>query len=242
MEFALIRHTRCDIAAGTCYGQLDIPLASTAAADIEQTLSRVPPVDLVFSSPSQRCQTLAQAIAHRDTCVVQTRPDLRELSFGAWEGVRWADILRASSDEWAMDTWHRAPPDGESESQLWHRVARATEEFLRLEGVNRIAVVSHGGPLRHLRCLLTGIPSSERWSWSCECGDVTRVTPRATARTAERVNPDATIVALACVDGLAATSYLTARTRCSPAMAGELKGNLVTTRVLRVHSRAAPQR
>jgi alpha-ribazole phosphatase len=98
MEFALIRHTRCDIPAGTCYGQLDVPLASTAATDIDQTLARVPRVDLVFSSPSQRCQALAQALAHRDACNVRTRPDLRELSFGAWEGLRWSDILRASSD------------------------------------------------------------------------------------------------------------------------------------------------
>lgn len=205
MELALIRHTRCDVAAGTCYGHLDVPLASTAAADIALTLSRVPPVDLVFSSPSQRCHSLAQAIATRDGCELRVRDDLRELNFGSWEGVRWDDIPRALSDVWAADPWNIAPPNGESESQLWLRAARVAEELTQLEEPMRnaranraaaagrtadagrpgepmrIAVVSHGGPLRHLRCLLTGLPPSDRWLWSSECGEVTLIAPRESA-------------------------------------------------------------
>ncbi len=175
MELALIRHTRCEIAAGVCYGQLDIPLAGTASADIEQTLSQVPTVDLVFASPSQRCQSLAQALARRDACELRTRPDLRELNFGDWEGHRWSDIPRAVSDEWATDPWRFAPPNGETESQLWQRVSRVAEELRQLDGAKRVAVVSHGGPLRHLRCLLTDMPASERWAWSCQLGEVTLI-------------------------------------------------------------------
>ncbi|HTU62216.1 MAG TPA: histidine phosphatase family protein, partial [Polyangiales bacterium] len=130
MEFALIRHTRCEVAAGTCYGHLDVPLAPTAAADIESTLSRIPGVDLVFSSPSRRCHSLAQALAARDGCEMRLREELREIHFGSWEGRRWDDIPRNQSDVWAADPWNEAPPGGESESQLWQRVARVTEELL----------------------------------------------------------------------------------------------------------------
>jgi alpha-ribazole phosphatase len=181
MELALIRHTRCDIPAGTCYGQLDIPLADTAAADIAATLSRVPPVELVFSSPSRRCHTLAQALALRDSCEIRLSNDLRELSFGSWEGLRWDDIPRTASDAWSTDPWNLAPPDGESESALWQRVARIANEVLKLRENKRIAIVSHGGPLRHLRCLLTGAPASERWSWTCNWGDVALIAPRESA-------------------------------------------------------------
>ena len=181
MEFALIRHTRCDVAAGTCYGQLDVPLANTAPADIELTLSRVPTVDLVFSSSSRRCHSLAQALARRDPSEIRICPDLRELNFGSWEGLHWNDIPRATSDEWATDTWNLAPPGGESESALWQRIARVADELLKLQGAKRIAVVSHGGPLRHLRCLLTGTPASERWSWSCNWGEVALIAPRESA-------------------------------------------------------------
>jgi alpha-ribazole phosphatase len=181
MEFALIRHTRCAVAAGTCYGHLDVPLASTAPADIEMTLSRVPRVDRVYSSPSQRCHSLAQALATRDACEIETRSPLRELNFGAWEGLQWADIPRTLSDAWAADPWNNAPPGGESESQLWQRVAQLAAELRQLEGPRRIAVVSHGGPLRHLRCLLTGTPASDRWAWTIECGEVALIAPRESA-------------------------------------------------------------
>jgi alpha-ribazole phosphatase len=181
MELALIRHTRCDIAAGTCYGHLDVPLAATAAADIALTLSRVPPVELVFSSPSRRCHTLAQALALRDACEIRVSHELRELHFGAWEGQLWSDIPRATSDEWATDPWNIAPPGGESESALWQRVSRVAEDLRKLCETQRIAVVSHGGPLRHLRCQLTGTPASERWQWTCNWGDVAFIAPRESA-------------------------------------------------------------
>jgi alpha-ribazole phosphatase len=207
MEFALIRHTRCDIDPGVCYGHLDIPLASTAHADIEQTLARVPPVGAVYSSPSQRCHALAQALARRDGCDLRTRPDLRELNFGAWEGLPWNDVARTLSDEWAADPWNLAPPGGESERQLWERVSRVAKELLLVRTRTtdarrqsprpfallhpphevagpaavtrfaRIAVVSHGGPLRHLRCLLTGAPAEARWSWHCKHGEVALIVP-----------------------------------------------------------------
>lgn len=175
MEFVLIRHTRCDIGAGTCYGRMDVPLVDGAPEDIERTLAQTPPVDSVVCSPAQRCHRLALALGGRDGCEVRVEPALQELDFGAWEGLRWNEIPRALSDEWAADPWRRAPPEGETERELWTRTARAAEEMLRMTTTSRIAVVSHGGPLRILRCLLTQQPLSERWSWNIACGEVVRI-------------------------------------------------------------------
>lgn len=174
MEFVLIRHTRCDVPAGTCYGRLDVPLAQTSVADIARTLAQVPPVGLIVSSPSRRCHELALTLSNRDACAIRLSPELMELSFGAWEGRRWDDVPREQSDPWAEDPWHRAPPGGESEDELWARVHRAAVE-LQKAATPRIAVVSHGGPLRLLRCLLTGTPVEQRWTRSIECGGVVRV-------------------------------------------------------------------
>jgi broad specificity phosphatase PhoE len=196
MELVLIRHTRCDVTPGACYGHLDVPLAHTASADIEQTLARTPSVARVFSSPSRRCHLLAEALARRDGCPIHVLPELQELNFGEWEGVAWSVVPRALSDAWAEDPWNRAPPRGESERELWERVKRATvlvlESFAQQSpntsaassiartpsadsGAQRIAIVSHGGPLRHLRCLLTRTPAELRWSRSIEFGEVVRV-------------------------------------------------------------------
>ncbi|MET0656557.1 MAG: histidine phosphatase family protein, partial [Steroidobacteraceae bacterium] len=144
MEFALIRHTRCEVASGTCYGRLDVPLAASAATDIERTLTQTPHVNIVISSPARRCLQLARAIAARDGCDLRVLPELHELDFGAWEGMSWDAIPRAESDAWAEDPWNRAPPGGETESELWTRATTVVEQLLEIAPAQRIAVVSHG--------------------------------------------------------------------------------------------------
>lgn len=175
MEFVLIRHTRCDVASGTCYGRLDIPLAGSASEDIAEVLARTPPVDLVVSSPSRRCLQLASLLAARDHCDLRVLPELQELDFGDWEGQRWDDIPRSESDVWAQDTWNRASPGGETEREMWQRVSSVAAHLTQLTQLQRLAVVSHGGPLRVLRCVLTQTAASERWSLSMEMGQVVRI-------------------------------------------------------------------
>ena len=172
MEFVLIRHTRCAVAAGTCYGHLDVPLAASAREDIERTLALVPCVDLVVSSPSQRCHDLALALSRRDQCSIRSMPALQELDFGAWEGRSWLDIPRSESDVWAADPWNCAPPGGETERELWIRTADAAASLMGTTDAARIGIVSHGGPLRILRCLLARRPAEERWSHSIGRGEV----------------------------------------------------------------------
>jgi alpha-ribazole phosphatase len=172
MEFVLIRHTACE-APGLCYGHLDVPLCASADGDIANTLSRVPNIDLVFSSASLRCRRLAEPLAARDGCELITIDDLRELHFGEWEGMQWAQIPRELSDYWAADPWNRAPPGGETEAVLFERVQRALRAA-RSRTANRIAIVAHGGPLRLLRCLILDQPIDDRWQWNIATGEVAR--------------------------------------------------------------------
>lgn len=171
MEFVLIRHTACEIAPGVCYGHLDVPLCASSDADAERTLRNVPGADLIFTSPSQRCLLLARRLAQRDGSRLAELDELRELNFGAWEGLHWARIPRALSDEWAENPWERAPPGGETEAALFERVARAHRVALD-QNANRIAIVAHAGPLRLLRCLILGTPLADRWQWTIAPGEV----------------------------------------------------------------------
>lgn len=171
MDFQLIRHTPCAIDSGVCYGQLDVPLPIDAAAAIQHTLRQVPRVELVYSSPLQRCLILAARLAQRDACPLIRDADLRELAFGEWEGVRWDHIAREQSEHWSEDPWQRAPPGGETEAALHARVTRCLARMLH-EPVQHIAVVAHGGPLRLLRCSLLNQPLALRWQWRCEPGSV----------------------------------------------------------------------
>lgn len=173
MELVLIRHTTPAVMTGVCYGRTDLPLATSAAQDIQAALAPLPKVDLVYSSPAQRCVRLAAGLAERDACELMLSPELQELDFGAWEQLPWTRIPREHSDPWAADTWNRAPPGGETERALWDRVATWYRRALSAP-VPRCAVVAHGGPLRMLRCLALGLSVEERWSWSLNWGEHAR--------------------------------------------------------------------
>lgn len=149
----LIRHSLPAVEVGTCYGRLDVPLAESSTAEIKLAISSLPSMQIIYSSPSRRCRTLAEAIAKRDRVSVRMDPRLHELDFGAWEGRRWDDVPQAEIDAWASNIWAVPPGAGESLRSLWTRI----EDFRRIElepatrgGRSATLIVSHQGPLRVL--------------------------------------------------------------------------------------------
>ncbi len=154
MDLYLIRHTRPQIEAGLCYGQLDVPLASTCVEDCAATAARLPSVDAVWTSPLARCCTLAEAIGTRVGMAPVADERLCELGFGEWEGRRWDTIGRDECERWALDYWNLSPPGGETYRELYERVGLALEEILAFP-VQHVAVVTHAGPVRAAlaRCL-----------------------------------------------------------------------------------------
>jgi broad specificity phosphatase PhoE len=57
---------------------------------------------------------------------------------------------------------------------LFDRVERAYRRIASCAAA-RVAVVAHGGPLRLLRCLMMGLPLSERWAVSIALGEALRI-------------------------------------------------------------------
>ena len=105
LTLILVRHTPVLVAPGTCYGRLDVPLRAESVVDIAAVVARLGGVrpDTVRTSPSSRCRVLADAIAVARGGVVMEDARLRELDFGAWEGLAWDDVPRAALDLWAAD-------------------------------------------------------------------------------------------------------------------------------------------
>lgn len=160
MALILARHTRVDLAAGTCYGQADVPLRQphdppfdAVGRRLGELLARIggdTRVVQVVSSPLRRARLLADHLSRDLGLPTVTDPRWMELHFGAWEGRRWDDIPRAESDPWAEDTLHRAPPGGETQNALIERVRAALAALhpsARQPG-DAVLVVAHAGPLR----------------------------------------------------------------------------------------------
>lgn len=170
----LVRHTAPKVARGICYGQLDLPVADSFAMDAAQVCAWLPTVDLIITSPLQRCQELAGHLALRQECSVQSDARLQEMHFGDWEGRAWDDIARAEIDAWAADTLHYAPPNGESAQQLMQRVGSCLRDIMRLPQQD-IAVVAHGGSIRSMLAQLADVSLADTLNWQIEFGGVLAV-------------------------------------------------------------------
>lgn len=168
MKLYLVRHAQPLVAAGLCYGQLDVEadLASTEqAAQALQPLLADALVGAVRSSPLRRAQMLARRLADHLALPVQQDARLSEMHFGQWEGVAWSDVPKAAVDDWTTDFAHHCFGGGESTQQVLERVWAALQEA-REVGADQLWV-THAGVIRAARYLLTRgeprIESAAQW-------------------------------------------------------------------------------
>jgi probable phosphoglycerate mutase len=141
----------------------DPPLAppgETDAARLADVLSRLatpasplpglPAVDAVVASPMLRAQGTAKVAAERLGLDVVTDADWAEASFGAWDGLTYAEVAQHDPD--ALGAWYGDPavasPGGESFDDLARRVRAARDRVAAAHPGRSVLVVSHGGPVR----------------------------------------------------------------------------------------------
>lgn len=145
MRVFLIRHTSVGVPKGTCYGQTDVPLASSFEEEAAKTkaLTEREHFDHAYTSPLSRCTRLADYCGYPDA----ERDDrLKEMDMGEWEMQRWDDISDPHLQEWYADYLHQPTTGGESFRQLRSRVYAFLDE-LRTKPYRQVAVFAHGGVL-----------------------------------------------------------------------------------------------
>ncbi len=139
----LLRHTRPEVADGTCYGRSDLGLAASFQADCAAILARLPTVSAVVTSPLGRCRRLAEAIATGRGLALAEDARLAEMDFGTWEARAWAALPRAELDAWAADFLQFRTHGGESVAMLADRVRAALETAPR--AMPPVLWVTHAG-------------------------------------------------------------------------------------------------
>nr|WP_033218172.1 bifunctional RNase H/acid phosphatase [Kitasatospora phosalacinea] len=118
-------------------------------------------VQAVVASPMLRTRQTAEATARRLGLEVRIEEDLRELDFGDWEGLTFAEVMERHPDD--LTTWlgsARAKPTGSAESltTLAQRVARARDRITARYAGQTVLVVSHVSPIKTLVRLALGAP------------------------------------------------------------------------------------
>jgi alpha-ribazole phosphatase len=155
MAIYLIRHTTPLIEKGICYGQSEIDVTDSFAAEAADIKTALPAgIEQVYSSPLIRCHKLASHLfpAHN----IHLEPALMELHCGEWEGLHWDAIPPEVIDPWMKDFVNVCIPGGESYVQMHRRV---TQSFnIIAAGPKPVAIVTHGGVIRSILAHITQTP------------------------------------------------------------------------------------
>lgn len=164
MRLLLVRHPKPDIAAGICYGHLDMDADVADLARVAAQLLQINKPLATASSPLKRAHQLAAAMTNHGWPAPSLHDDLREMHFGEWEGRHWNQVPREEVNAWAADTLEFAPPGGESVRQLAERSSRAIRQlfkeaharFPNAKVDDSFMVFCHAGVLQTAQVLLRG--------------------------------------------------------------------------------------
>ncbi len=144
-QMIFIRHAPA-MPAGHLYGRTDAEADVTDVNAIASQRAAIGPVDHIFTSPARRCRQTARAL-WPDVPEPPQDARLWEQNFGDWDGLPFdhiPDLGPLSPDALAT---HR-PPNGESFSDLYMRVAPVISQLASDYTGQRIALVVHAGVIR----------------------------------------------------------------------------------------------
>lgn len=200
----LVRHGAAQGAAGRAIGHSDPPLSPRGRLAVERLAAtwQGPPPDRVLTSPLARAAATASLLALSwGVAPARLEPLLAEMSFGAWDGLRWDEVHAADGERfaaWAERWWQAAAPDGEGFADLARRVGEWWDAW-REEAVDRAplgeaaaeagaagregpagpqrstVVVTHAGPIRALLTGRLGVPREGIWDLSIGLARVTAI-------------------------------------------------------------------
>jgi alpha-ribazole phosphatase len=157
----LLRHGETEGGARYC-GGIDVALSWKGWRQMRAAVAGES-WDLIVSSPLRRCAAFAEALARKLGACCRVDADWREMSFGEWEG-RSAGELLATDGERLRRFWkdpaELSPPGGEPITQLHSRVMAAWRRIVKDPDSGRVLIVTHGGPIRVLRAMQSGLALS----------------------------------------------------------------------------------
>lgn len=156
LSLVLLRHGETEQSLERRFsGSSDLALTEKGrmqARAVAERIAGTPPIAAIYSSPLQRARQTAEAVGALLGVPVTIEEQLREISFGEWEGLTFAEAKRTGGDafvRWAQST-DVAPPGGESQAKCLERIAAFRNVLLKRHEGERILLVTHVTPIKSL--------------------------------------------------------------------------------------------
>ncbi|MGQ9373627.1 histidine phosphatase family protein [Acinetobacter tandoii] len=181
LKIDLLRHGESEL-SHMLRGSLDDALTAKGwqqmLSSIGQSQSLPQQWDVVFSSPLQRCSMFAEhLVKERDIPLILDK-NLQEMHFGDWEGQS-IQLLYEQFPETLADFWQKPTqttlPNAETMHQFHLRVSTAManiQQQMQLNGWQSALVVTHGGVIKLLKCMVLQQPLDDVLKMSAELGQL----------------------------------------------------------------------
>lgn len=134
-------------------GSTDLVLNTEGWQQMQDALDGVEGWQQIITSPMQRCLQFARELAGKNGIAYDINENLREISFGDWDGKSFAEIKQNDAGlfhNFWRDPVNHTPPNAESIETFCIRVSEGFwQEIGRHQGKHVLLVV-HGGVVRAL--------------------------------------------------------------------------------------------
>jgi broad specificity phosphatase PhoE len=170
-----IRHAPVTGHDGRIYGHDDLDADCSDRILFEGLAAQLPANPVWIASHLRRTHQTAAALGASSPII---EPDLAEQHFGAWQGLKHAELDAARDGAWHrfwLAPAHETPPGGESFETVVDRVARAVERLTRIHRGRDIVAVAHGGSIRAALALALGLEPERALAIAVDNCALTRV-------------------------------------------------------------------
>jgi alpha-ribazole phosphatase/probable phosphoglycerate mutase len=175
-------------------GHTDIDITEVGTLQMEHLAERLRLVNLkaIYASDLKRSVKGAQIIARHHNVPIVSLPELREMYFGAWEGLSMSEIqerypgeLERRKDDLSN---YRTPGNGESVKALSERIIPCLQGILDDLKGSDILLVGHGGVNRVILCHALGLDLANMISLQQDYGCLNIIDYRADSRLVRLIN------------------------------------------------------
>lgn len=115
----------------------------------------------IVSSPMQRCRAFAEDLATARHLPLHIEPNLREIGFGAWEGLAHDEVPQVYPEQYRAfreDPVRGRPEGAEEMTAFFQRVSTALREWAGTLAGQRVLVIGHAVVIRAALVWATDAP------------------------------------------------------------------------------------
>ena len=179
---------------GRVQGHVETSLSVAGRRQAQRVAARLAGVafDAAYASDLPRCVETAQILLDSRDVPLQTAHELRELSYGEWEGRVFQEIQRDEPERYAMlmeRPMEFVAPGGEGVLALLQRVREFVASLRKAHGPDdTLLVVAHLVSLRGLLLAMLDLPDEAIWRFALSPASVSVLNVYQNAATLEEWN------------------------------------------------------